>query len=84
MTAKVVIYTGSFCGYCSAALRLLTTKGVEYEEIKVSQSPELREQMEQRSGQHTVPQIFIGDQHIGGYDDIAALEQQGELDALLA
>ena len=83
MSAKVVIYTGSFCGYCSAALRLLATKGVDYEEIKVSNSPELRAEMEQRSRQFTVPQIFIGDQHIGGYDDIAALEQRGELDALL-
>ncbi len=84
MTDKVVIYTGSFCGYCAAALRLLKNKDVDYEEIKVSRAPELREQMEQRSGQHTVPQIFIGDYHVGGYDDLAMLEQSGELDQLLA
>ncbi len=84
MPAKVTIYTGSFCGYCSAALRLLAIKEANYEEIKVSQDRELREEMEQRSGRHTVPQIFIGDRHVGGYDDLADLEQRGELDKLLA
>jgi glutaredoxin 3 len=84
MPAKVTIYTGSFCGYCSAALRLLTVKEADYEEIKVSQDRELREEMERRSGRHTVPQIFIGDRHVGGYDDLADLEQRGELDKLLA
>jgi len=84
MSAKVTIYTGSFCGFCSAALRLLEIKGVDYDEIKVSRSADLRVEMEQRSGRHTVPQIFVGDQHVGGYDDLADLEQRGELDALLA
>ena len=84
MSAKVTIYTGSFCGYCAAALRLLKSKGVEYDEIKVSADPELRLQMERRSGRHTVPQVFVGEQHLGGYDDLADLDQNGELDALLA
>lgn len=83
MAAKVTIYTGSFCGYCSAATRLLASKGVAYDEKKTSSDPALRTEMEQRSGGHTVPQIFIGDQHVGGYDDLAALEQAGELEALL-
>ncbi|RLA09221.1 MAG: glutaredoxin 3 [Gammaproteobacteria bacterium] len=84
MSKKVIIYTGSFCGYCSAALRLLKSKNVNWEEIKVSSAPDLRAEMEQRSGRHTVPQIFIGDQHVGGYDDLADLEQRRELDAMLA
>ena len=83
MAANVTIYTGSFCGYCSAALRLLASKGVTCDEKKTSSDPALRAEMEQRSGGHTVPQIFIGDQHVGGYDDLAALEQAGKLDALL-
>ncbi|MBL4621858.1 MAG: glutaredoxin 3 [Immundisolibacteraceae bacterium] len=83
MAANVTIYTGSFCGYCSAALRLLASKGAVYDEKKTSSDPALRAEMEQRSGGHTVPQIFIGDHHVGGYDDLAALEHKGELDALL-
>ncbi len=83
MSARVIIYTGPFCGYCSAAMRLLKSKGVAYEELRTGSDPALRAEMEQRSGRHTVPQVFIDDQHVGGYDDLAALDQTGELDKLL-
>ena len=82
--ADVVMYTRALCGYCAAARRLLEAKGVAYEEIDVTMDAARRREMMDRSGQRTVPQIFIGAQHIGGYDDIAALEQAGELDPLLA
>ena len=80
----VVIYTGALCGYCAMAKRLLQDKGVAFEEIPVDMDVLRRAEMEQRSGRRTVPQIFIGEQHIGGYDDLAALERAGKLDALLA
>ncbi len=80
----VVIYTGALCGYCAMAKRLLQDKGVAYQEIPVDMDVPRRAEMEQRSGRRTVPQIFIGEQHIGGYDDLAALERAGKLDALLA
>ena len=82
--AKVVIYTKPFCPYCARAEALLAKKGVDYEEIVASIDPEKREEMRQRSGRLTYPQIFIGDQHVGGSDDLAALEAEGKLDALLA
>jgi len=65
------------------ARRLLKSKDVEYQEISVSSNTDLWDEMEQKSGRNTVPQIFINDESIGGYDDIAALEQQGELDQIL-
>ncbi len=80
---KVVIYTTGFCPYCIWARRLLDAKGVEYEDIRVDQHPERRPEMEARSGRTSVPQIFIGDLHIGGYDDMAALDRQGRLDPIL-
>jgi len=80
----VVIYTSALCGYCAMAKHLLQDKGVAYEEIPVDMDVARRAEMEQRSGRRTVPQIFIGEQHIGGYDDLAALERAGKLDALLA
>ena len=81
----VVIYTSPLCGYCHAAKRLLTQKGVSFSEINVSGDPERRQEMMRRAnGRHTVPQIFIGESHVGGYDDIAALERNGRLDPLLA
>ncbi|MBT8422869.1 MAG: glutaredoxin 3 [Gammaproteobacteria bacterium] len=83
-TASVKLYGTSICGYCAAARRLLDSKGVAYEDIDVGRDPELRRHMEQLSGGRTVPQIFINDKPVGGYDDIAALEQAGELDKLLA
>ena len=81
---KVVIYTKPFCPYCASAEALLARKGVDYEEIVASMDPELREEMRQRSGRLTYPQIFIGDVHVGGSDDLHALEAEGKLDALLA
>ena len=83
--ADVEIYTRMMCGYCSAAKRLLEKKGVAYTENDASYSPELRQEMISRAnGRTTFPQIFIGDVHVGGCDDLHALEAQGRLDALLA
>lgn len=81
---EVTIYTRMMCGYCAAAKRLLDRKGVAYTEHDASFSQELRAEMMQRSGRSTFPQIFIGDRHIGGSDDLHALEAQGGLDPLLA
>ncbi len=81
---EVVIYTKATCPYCAAALRLLRQKGVRFREIDLLEEPERREEMIRRSGRTTVPQVFIGGRPIGGYDDLAALDARGELDALLA
>jgi len=81
---EVTIYTRMMCGYCAAAKRLLDRKGVAYTEHDASFSPELRAEMIQRSGRSTFPQIFIGERHIGGSDDLHALDAQGGLDPLLA
>lgn len=78
----IVMYATRFCPYCMRARSLLKQKGVEYEEILVNDST-IRQTMEERSGRSSVPQIFINDQHIGGYDDMAALNRSGELDDLL-
>lgn len=81
----VEIYTTPTCPYCLAAKRLLTRKGAEFTEIDVSRDPDLRIAMTDRAhGRRTVPQIFIGGQHVGGSDDLHALDHQGKLDALLA
>ena len=80
----VTIYTSAWCGYCAMAKRLLDSKGVRYDEIPVDMDVTRRAEMEQRSGRRTVPQIWIGERHVGGYDDHAALERAGQLDALLA
>ena len=81
----VTIYTKPYCPYCAAALELLDKKGVDYQELDISGKPDLRAQMIQRSGgRMTVPQIFVGDRHLGGCDDIYALDQRGELDPVLA
>lgn len=81
----VEIYTTPTCPYCLAAKRLLTKKGAAFTEIDVSCDPDLRMAMMQRAaGRRTVPQIFIGGQHVGGSDDIHALDHEGKLDALLA
>lgn len=82
---SVELYTTPICGYCAAAKRLLDQKGVSYSEVNVMAQPERRAEMTQRAnGGRTVPQIFIGDLHIGGFDDMNALERAGKLDALLA
>jgi glutaredoxin 3 len=83
--AEVTIYTRMMCGYCTAAKRLLDKKGVAYVEHDASFSPELKQEMIQRaSGRATFPQIFIGGTHVGGCDELYALDEQGRLDPLLA
>lgn len=80
----VTIYTKPFCPYCYRALDLLQRKGVEYTEIEAAYDPEKKREMVQRSnGRTTFPQVFIGDEHIGGSDDLLALEQSGRLDEKL-
>ena len=81
----VEIYTSALCGYCFSAKRLLSSKGVSFSEFDVGRDPELRREMMQRAnGRQTVPQIFIGDDHVGGCDDLHALERAGKLDQVLA
>jgi glutaredoxin 3 len=82
--AKVVVYTTQFCPYCVRAKSLLQRKGVSFEEVDVSNDDALREQMIEVSGRRTVPQIFINGEPIGGFDELYALEQDGQLDRLLA
>ncbi len=82
-TAEVIMYGTRFCPYCMFARRLLKRKGVEFKEISVSGKKKLWDEMEQKSGRSTVPQIFINDESLGGYDDIAALDRKGELDQKL-
>jgi len=81
---SVVVYSSPFCGYCGAAKRLLDRKGVAYQEIDVLLDPERLSEMVVSSGRRTVPQIFIGDRHIGGFNDLHALDKSGELDRILA
>ncbi len=82
---EIVMYSTTWCGYCQRARGLFERKGVGVREIKVDEDPSQREVMVQKSGgRRTVPQIFIGEHHVGGYDDLAALERAGELDKLLA
>jgi len=81
----VEIYTSPLCGYCHAAKRLLTEKGISFAEVDVLSNPDRKPEMIKRAnGSRTVPQIFVGDTHVGGYDDLNALERAGKLDALLA
>ncbi|MFQ8430271.1 glutaredoxin 3 [Amaricoccus sp. W119] len=80
----ILMYTTPTCGYCMAAKRLLTAKGASFQEVNVAAEPGRRAEMTERArGRRTVPQIFIGDRHIGGFDDLNALERAGELDPLL-
>jgi glutaredoxin 3 len=81
--ARVLMYTTAVCPYCVNAKKLLAQKGVSVEEIRVDQQPHLRNEMMQKSGQRTVPQIWIGDLHVGGFTDLWALDKQGKLDGLL-
>jgi glutaredoxin 3 len=81
----VEIYTSPLCGFCHAAKRLLSQKGINFSEIDVARHPERRAEMTQRAkGGRTVPQIFVGDVHVGGCDELFALERAGKLDGLLA
>lgn len=84
MPAQVKIYTRDYCGYCTAALRLLDQKGVAYEHVNATGDPKTRTWLVEATGRSTVPQIFIDGKPIGGYDDLNALERRGELDKLLA
>ena len=81
--AKIEIYTTPWCGYCARAKGLLDKKGAAYNEVDVMEDAVKRAEMRDRSKRSTVPQIFINGQHIGGSDELAALEQAGKLDALL-
>ena len=81
---KVVVYGNSSCGYCMAARMLLKKKGVDFENVNVTNDPDALGEMLDRSGRRTVPQIFIGDVHVGGFDDLYALDQSGNLDEMLA
>ena len=85
MMAKVLMYCTAVCPYCVRAEQLLLRKGVrEIEKIRVDLQPELRAEMMEKTGRRTVPQIYIGGEHVGGYDDLASLDRAGELDKLLA
>ena len=79
----VVMYTTGWCPYCDRARKLLARKNVAFTEVDVESAPEKRAEMQQKSGRRTVPQIFIGDTHVGGSDDLHDLEDAGKLDALL-
>ena len=84
MTAQVIMYSTGVCPYCTMAERLLQSKGVaEIEKIRVDLDPAQRALMMERTGRRTVPQIYIGETHVGGFDDLNALERGGKLDALL-
>lgn len=84
MAAHVKIYTREWCGYCTAALRLLKKKGVDFEHIDATGNPEMRRWLVEATGRTTVPQIFIDELAVGGYTDVLALDQRGVLDRMLA
>lgn len=81
---SVVVYTKQYCPYCVMAKRMLKGKGIDFTEISVDNDQAMMQKMMRDSGQRTVPQIWIGATHVGGYDDMAALQKQGKLDPLLA
>ena len=82
---EVVVYTGAACPYCMRAKMLLERKGVTYQEIRIDRDPgELATMLERSGGRRSVPQIFIGDRHVGGFDDMSELDLEGKLDPLLA
>ncbi|NMY94822.1 glutaredoxin 3 [Pseudomonas proteolytica] len=81
--SQVVVYSSDYCPYCTRAKHLLQSKKVAFDEIKVDGKPQVRTEMAQKAGRTSVPQIWIGTQHIGGCDDLFALERAGKLDALL-
>ena len=82
--ARILLYTTALCPYCRNAKQLLDSKGVRYEEIRVDLDPGLRQEMREKSGRQTVPQIWINQTHVGGFSDLWALDKKGQLDALLA
>jgi len=81
--AEITMYTKEWCPYCRRAKELLRSKGQRWSEIDIEQQPAARDEMMERSGRHTVPQIWIGETHVGGLDDLDALEKAGKLDPLL-
>jgi glutaredoxin 3 len=81
--SHVVVYSSDYCPYCSRAKYLLESKGVAFEEIKVDGKPQVRAEMSSKAGRTSVPQIWIGSTHVGGCDELHALERAGKLDALL-
>ena len=83
MSSQVIIYTKPYCPYCMRALAVLAQKGVDFTEIEAAFDPDKRQEMIQRSGRTTFPQIFVGERHIGGCDDMMALDREGKLDPLL-
>jgi glutaredoxin 3 len=84
MTAHVLMYSTGVCPYCTMAERLLKAKGVaEIEKVRIDLDPQQRDAMMQKTGRRTVPQIYIGDTHVGGFDDLTALDKLGKLDTLL-
>lgn len=84
MTLRVVMYSSGVCPYCTMAERLLKAKGVDViEKIRIDLEPQQRTEMMQKTGRRTVPQIYIGDTHVGGFDDLSALDRLGKLDGLL-
>ena len=83
MSARVLMYATAACPFCQSAERLLVAKGVKIEKIRVDLEPERRAEMVKKSGRHTVPQIWIGERHVGGCDDLHALDRKGALDPLL-
>jgi glutaredoxin 3 len=84
MTAHVLMYSSGVCPYCTMAERLLKSKGVdEIEKIRIDLDPQQRDAMMQKTGRRTVPQIYIGDTHVGGFDDLSALDKLGKLEPLL-
>ncbi len=82
--ARVTVYGNANCAYCGAARMLLKQKGVDWDDVAVHIDADKRQEMEQRSGRTSVPQIFIGERHVGGFDELCALDKSGELDKLLA
>ncbi len=83
MLANVTIYTRQLCGYCVAAKRLLESKGIAFQEVDATFQPDRRREMMERSGRSTFPQIFVGDDHVGGCEELHVLESNGRLDELL-
>lgn len=84
MNKKVIIYSTNTCPFCVRAKELLKARQIQYDEIRIDENPEQRQIMEKLSGRRTVPQIFIGTKHVGGFDDLKALSDRGELDQWLA
>lgn len=83
-SSKVTLYGNTTCAYCGAARMLLTKKAVDFVDIVITNDPLKRQEMQDRSGAHSVPQIFVGDTLVGGFDELCALDKSGELDKLLA